>query len=144
MVERRLHQRFTVQEGVYAFLSHDSQKLGEVIDVCQGGVAFSYKDISDINWITAHDDPVTQWSGLHFEKGGAATAYYELAFVFEDIEAVKQLPPLFKARLVAEFPVKGSRHFTKTMRCSLEFIHPTGYQEEWLQYFIDHHTLHSS
>lgn len=140
MIERRQYQRFHVEDGVYAFLSHDSQKLGEVIDIGRGGMSFSYKDIVDLTWIPSND-PVAQWSGVGVRSKSHTATCYELSFFFDDIDMVKQLPPLFKARLVRERPLQGTGHFTKTVRCSVEFLNPTGYQEEWLHYFIHNHTL---
>ena len=41
-VERREHQRFMVQEGVYALLKNNSSKLGLIKNISRGGLAFSH------------------------------------------------------------------------------------------------------
>ncbi len=46
-VERRKHQRYKAVEGAYAAISPNSHKLGQIIDVSMGGLAFKYIDTSD-------------------------------------------------------------------------------------------------
>jgi len=45
--ERRKHKRFRVQSGAFTVLTafswpHSTQKLGQIIDISMGGLAFSY------------------------------------------------------------------------------------------------------
>jgi len=42
VVERRLHERFRVQQGVYALLKNGSSKLGQIENISKGGLAFKY------------------------------------------------------------------------------------------------------
>lgn len=42
MFERRKHKRFKVQEGLFAVLDGDKQKLGPILDVSRGGLSFHY------------------------------------------------------------------------------------------------------
>jgi hypothetical protein len=45
--ERRKHKRFRPQEGTYAVLSGPVSKMGQIIDISRGGLAFRYIDIGD-------------------------------------------------------------------------------------------------
>ncbi len=42
LIERRIHNRFQVQQGVYALLKNGSSKLGQIKNVSKGGLAFMY------------------------------------------------------------------------------------------------------
>lgn len=42
LIERRLHERFRVQQGVYALLKNGSSKLGQIENISRGGLAFKY------------------------------------------------------------------------------------------------------
>jgi PilZ domain len=41
-IERRFHERFQVQQGVYALLKDGSSKLGQIKNISKGGLAFMY------------------------------------------------------------------------------------------------------
>lgn len=42
IIERRLHERFQVQQGLYALLKNGSSKLGQIKNISKGGLAFMY------------------------------------------------------------------------------------------------------
>ena len=42
VVERRKHKRFRVDEGAYAAVRPHYDKIGQIIDVSRGGLAFRY------------------------------------------------------------------------------------------------------
>ena len=46
-VERRRHKRFRVKDGAFAVLMPDSTKLGQILDVGEGGLAFLYIDTGE-------------------------------------------------------------------------------------------------
>jgi len=46
-VERRKSKRYKAVEGAYAAISPHSHKLGQIIDVSMGGLAFKYIDTSN-------------------------------------------------------------------------------------------------
>jgi len=46
-VERRKNKRYKAVEGAYAAISPNSHKLGQVIDISMGGLAFKYIDTSN-------------------------------------------------------------------------------------------------
>lgn len=52
-IERRKNKRYKAVEGAYAAISPNSHKLGQIIDLSMGGLAFKYID-------TSHDDPDAQ------------------------------------------------------------------------------------
>ena len=45
-VERRKNKRYKAVEGAYAAISPNSHKLGQIIDISMGGLAFKYIDTS--------------------------------------------------------------------------------------------------
>ena len=45
--EQRKHKRFRPQDGTYAVLRGPREKLGQVINISQGGLAFRYIDIGE-------------------------------------------------------------------------------------------------
>jgi hypothetical protein len=42
IVERRSNERYQVRQGVYALLKNGSSKLGQIINISTGGLAFMY------------------------------------------------------------------------------------------------------
>ncbi len=40
--ERRRHRRYRAREGVYAAVSPNARKLGQIVDISIGGLAFKY------------------------------------------------------------------------------------------------------
>ena len=45
--ERRQYKRFRSKEGTYAVLSGPVSKMGQILDISRGGLAFRYIDIGD-------------------------------------------------------------------------------------------------
>ncbi len=46
-IERRKNRRYKAVEGAYAAVSPNSHKLGQIIDLSMGGLAFKYIDTSN-------------------------------------------------------------------------------------------------
>jgi hypothetical protein len=46
VVERRKHKRFLAEDGAYAAVRPQYDKIGQIIDISRGGLAFSYR-VSD-------------------------------------------------------------------------------------------------
>lgn len=42
MVDRRIHKRFKVQDGALAVLRANIRKVGQIVDISRGGIAFCY------------------------------------------------------------------------------------------------------
>lgn len=59
-VERRKNKRYKAVEGAYAAVSPNSHRLGQIIDISMGGLAFKYIDTSneDVNSETAKDESI--------------------------------------------------------------------------------------
>jgi hypothetical protein len=47
LLEQRRHKRFRPQDGTYAILRGPGKKLGQVINISRGGLAFRYIDIGE-------------------------------------------------------------------------------------------------
>jgi hypothetical protein len=47
LLEQRKHKRFRAQDGTYAILKGPGKKLGQVINISIGGLAFRYIDIGE-------------------------------------------------------------------------------------------------
>ena len=45
--ERRKHERYFAAEGAYAALSPKSSKIGQIVNISRGGLAFRYIDNND-------------------------------------------------------------------------------------------------
>jgi hypothetical protein len=43
-LERRKHKRYSIKDGSYATISPESKKLGQIVDISMGGLAFKYID----------------------------------------------------------------------------------------------------
>lgn len=41
-LERRKHKRYSIKDGSYATISPESTKLGQIMDISMGGLAFKY------------------------------------------------------------------------------------------------------
>ena len=57
-VERRRSKRYSAVEGAYAAISPKSHKLGQIIDISMGGLAFNYIDTN--NSVTNKEDKKNQ------------------------------------------------------------------------------------
>jgi hypothetical protein len=47
LLEQRKHKRFRPQDGTYAILRGPGKKLGQVVNISRGGLAFRYIDIGE-------------------------------------------------------------------------------------------------
>ncbi len=122
VAERRKHKRFNVQPGVLAVLGPASAKMGQIIDVCRGGLAFHYKEGN--------------------EKSAES---YELSILFDDNNKLNHRPFKFNTSVVSDIEVVNEKPFSKAIirRCSLEFDDLTYYQTAWLDDCIRNYTTGS-
>ena len=58
-VERRKNKRYKAVEGAYAAISPNSHKLGQIIDISMGGLAFKYIDTNNGDSNTVDSKKVT-------------------------------------------------------------------------------------
>jgi len=47
IVEKRKHKRYQAKDGAYAAISPQSRKLGQIINISMGGIAFKYIDTKE-------------------------------------------------------------------------------------------------
>ncbi len=120
VAERRKHKRFNVEPGVLAVLGPSSAKMGQIIDVCQGGLSFHYKD--------GNEQPAES---------------YELSILFDDNNNLNHRPFKFNTSLVSDIEVANEKQFSTAVirRCSLKFEDLTYYQTAWLDDCIRNYTI---
>lgn len=117
-VERRKNKRFRVQEGVFAVLGAKSGRMGQIVDISQGGIAFHHKNGDTYNGETA-----------------------ELSILFDDESNTVGYGPLkFQAVIVSEVPIRHTGG-TAWHRCCLQFTDLTYYQRSWLNDCIQNLTV---
>jgi len=83
-VERRAHRRFRPKEGTYAVLSGPVSKMGQIIDVSRGGLAFRYIDIGDRPRETCVLDILREDNSFRLENVGFK--------IVSDLDASKDFP----------------------------------------------------
>lgn len=101
-----------MQDGVLAVLGPISNKMGQIIDISQGGVAFYHKD----------DGKVTNGSG-------------ELSILFDGSQSSINYGPLkFKTQMVSNIVVQNQKRQLagSQRRCSVKFDDLTYYQKSWI------------
>jgi hypothetical protein len=115
--ERRKHPRFQVKDGAVAVLkSSEHCKVGTIIDVSEGGLAFKYFDEPEL-----FDGPLTVDIMIPQED-----------FTLLDIPCTP----------VADFKIPSETAFSMLpmMRCGLQFHQLNDHQANSLQLFLDQHT----
>jgi len=116
LVERRIHKRYPVEDGAYAALKGEVNKLGQIMDISVGGLSFRYIDIGDRPKDTFEIDIYVE-SNNGFSLEGLATRS------MSDREILKKVP--FSSIVMR-------RH-------SVRFEHLSKNHLAQLQYFINHH-----
>ena len=115
--ERRGSKRFYVSIGAFAVLGPNAAKVGRVVDISMGGLAFRHVD---------KEEPL---SGLN-----------ELdVFMIDDDFHVNKIP--FEAVSDYEIKNEGTLSFMKSRQSGLRFGKLTPGQQSLLEYFIENHTL---
>ncbi len=118
-IERRKYKRYKVQDGVFAVLGPQSSRMGQLIDISNGGAAFYHKDTREMS-----------------EKND------ELSILFDNNQTSVSYGPLkFQAAIVSEVTVDNGRTSNATRRCGLEFKNLTYYQRAWLIECIQNYTF---
>jgi hypothetical protein len=120
VVERRKHKRFRAEEGAYAAVRPHYDKIGQIIDVSRGGLAFRYL-VSD----------------------GQEDISSELdIFLIGDDFHLDMLP--FKTVSDQEIPERLSPGSQKMRRCAVQFGELTQIQALKLEEFILKHTIEAA
>lgn len=118
--DRRQSPRFRVISGVLAVLGPDSDRLGPVIDIGKGGLAFCYNLVRS---------PPKQEA--------------ELTILFDNAIANYSNPAYrFSTRIVfeKEMPAGVTGNNIK-MKCAVQFKNLTFHQNSWIDHFIQNYTI---
>jgi hypothetical protein len=115
-VERRKYTRFRTRNGALIELRSQRGKLGEIIDISKGGLAFRYIDIGDRPKGSFELDIFLKETGFRLEKVPAKT--------ISDFRTTKYFP--FSS--------------TKTRRQGVQFGELTQKQISQLEHFIRNYT----
>ena len=120
IVERRKHKRFQVEDGAFAVLTPHFAKVGQIIDMSMGGLAFSY---------IAEQEP--------------SNGSFELDIFLTDHSFYLEKVPV---KTISDFEIANevAYSFTTTRRCGVEFGDLTLNQISQLEYFIRNHTIITS
>jgi len=113
--ERRKHQRFQVQNRVFVGVGPHFDKVGRIIDVSLGGLAFRY---------VARGEPP---DGLSLDIFSADVGFFLRCVPFET---------------VADFEIPNEKPFDliTTRQCAVQFGNLTPHQMSQLEYFIQNYT----
>jgi len=117
LVERRKYKRFQVQENTFALLRAQVSKLGRVIDISKGGLAFRYVSIGERL------------------KGPLEV---DLLLPHHDF-SLNKLP----VKIISNFEIASETPFRSLTlrRVGVQFGELTQKQKSRLEYFIQNHTI---
>ena len=119
--ERRKHKRSKAREYTFTGFGPNSVKIGQIIDISRGGMAFQ------------NTDPRTKF----FQ-------FAELSLIVDD-EAlnINQVPFKFPSKMVSvsDLSIRNPFNFIKVRRYSVEFQNLSELQLFWLDYFLKNHTI---
>ena len=117
VVERRRHKRFQAEDGAYAAVRPQYDKIGQIIDVSRGGLAFRY-----------------------MVSGSQEDASSELdIFLIGDSFHLDKVP--FQTVSDEQIPETLSPGSQKMRRCGVQFEELTQVQVLKLEEFILNHTV---
>ena len=115
--ERRAHKRFLAKDGTYAIFGKHSNKLGQVVDISNGGMAFRYND--DEN---------------------RSSDLFDVGIMVADATDLDE-EMLFRARTIADFEIsQGSQYFMPLRQGHVQFVDLTEEQKAVLSKLIINHT----
>lgn len=117
LAERRKYERFEVQEGAFAALKGPVSKLGQIMDISRGGLAFRYID-----------------------TGGRLDRSFDLdiSLIKNDFH-LKEVPckNISDSEIISEFCFSS----IPMRRLGVQFTELTHNQTSQLEYFIQNHTM---
>ncbi|MBU0992056.1 MAG: PilZ domain-containing protein [Proteobacteria bacterium] len=115
--ERRAHKRFLAKDGTYAIFGKYSNKLGQVIDISNGGLAFRYND----------DD-------------NRSIDLFNIGIMVADASDIEE-EISFKAKTIADFEIsQGTQYFMPLRQSHVQFVELTDEQKALLSKLIINHT----
>jgi hypothetical protein len=114
-VDQRKHKRYRVKEGVFAWFEGDAGRLGQIVDISRGGLAFQY--VSDT---------------------GASNGPHELGIFLADNDFRLDGIP---SRIVSDIDVSEPRPFSTVplRRCGLQFEDLDPAQLSQLEHLLEEH-----
>lgn len=114
-VERRKHERFEIWDEAFVLLGPDSTKLGRIIDISMGGLAFS-----------------------HVGRASPPSALFELDMFLVDSDFYLDKMPY---EIISDTKIRDSGFDSIAMRrCGVQFGNLTPSQISQLEQFIRSHT----
>lgn len=116
-VERRRHKRFQAQEGAFAVARPEFTKLGQIMDISRGGLAFRYVVTGSQGNGAIEVDIFKAGDGFYLENIPIKTIW--------DLRVPKKLSN-------GSLPMR---------RCGMQFGELTPNQISQLEYFIQNHTV---
>jgi len=116
-VERRKHKRLRAEDGAYAAIRPHYNKIGQIIDISRGGLAFRYMVCNSENDGPCELDIFLLGNGFHLDK--------------------------VSVRMVSdqEMPEGVSPGLLTMRRCAVQFEGLSQKEIFQLDYFIQNHTL---
>lgn len=115
--ERRQHKRFLATDGTYAIFGKYSNKLGQVVDISNGGLAFRYND---------NENRSTDEFHLSIMVAGATDMNEEISFT---------------AKTITDFEIsRGTKYFMPQRQTHVEFVELSEDQKELLKKLIMNYT----
>jgi hypothetical protein len=114
-VERRKHKRYQVDSGALVLLGWYYEKVGRIIDISEGGIAFRYTP------------PKEEQDGSNLAIVLAETNFY-----------LDEVP----TKTVTDFELadKTATASINARRCGAQFMNPTGTQKSQIEFFINNYT----
>ena len=117
LVERRKHIRYRAKEGALAAVRPQYVKIGQIIDISRGGLAFRYT-VTDSQGNESHELDI---------------------FLIGEVFHLNRVP--FKIISDLRINKKSSPSSLRMRRCGVQFGELTQNQIHELEYFIRKHTL---
>jgi len=115
-VEKRLQKRFRAQDDAYAMLRGSVSKLGKILDISRGGLAFRYIDIGERPESSFELEILVKGNGFHLNNVSFET--------ISDFGSTKDFP-------FSSIPMR---------RRGGQFLGLTENQISELEYFMEHYT----
>ena len=114
-VERRKHERFKVDNGALVLLGWYYEKVGRLIDISEGGIAFRY----------SHNEEEQKGSDL-------AIVLSETNFYLDEVPN-KTISDLELADKIPTASITARRR-------GVQFTNPTAHQKSQIEFFINNYT----
>ena len=116
--ERRKFKRYRVDEGLYAVCGANSPRMGRILDISEGGLSFSHRNLEKI------------------PRSGT-----EVTILFDGNQTTRPFHFKFDAKPVSEIKIrKQTKAKISRKRCAVQFTEMTCYRKKWLKQIIENHT----